>query len=153
VVVDALQGLWSQAGFGGRDFPPQAAGALVRGRGISSTGHTCSHSCSYCMSKEIESTPLPEVSQFQFDQRGRIAGLWHTRLLATRRRDPVQLAKQCSTLPSAQLRTPLANQSPQNRKGRAGGLKGGESRAAKLTSIRRSEIARKAAKACWNRNP
>jgi Flp pilus assembly pilin Flp len=47
----------------------------------------------------------------------------------------------------------LANQSLQNRKGLAGGLKGGESRAAKLTSIRRSEIARNAAKARWNRHP
>ncbi|MGH2759561.1 MAG: hypothetical protein ACRDKJ_08355 [Actinomycetota bacterium] len=33
--------------------------------------------------------------------------------------------------------------------GRKGGLKGGKARAAKLSSARRSEIARKAAKARW----
>jgi hypothetical protein len=36
--------------------------------------------------------------------------------------------------------------------GRAGGLKGGKARAAKLTPERRSEIARKAARARWNSN-
>jgi len=35
--------------------------------------------------------------------------------------------------------------------GRKGGLKGGKARAAKLTPERRSEIARKAAAARWNR--
>ena len=35
--------------------------------------------------------------------------------------------------------------------GRLGGLKGGPSRAAKLSKKRRSEIAKKAAKACWSR--
>ncbi len=36
--------------------------------------------------------------------------------------------------------------------GRQGGLKGGLARAAKLSSERRSEIAREAAKARWNRS-
>jgi hypothetical protein len=35
--------------------------------------------------------------------------------------------------------------------GRLGGLKGGNARAAKLSAKRRSEIARKAAKARWNK--
>ncbi len=35
--------------------------------------------------------------------------------------------------------------------GRKGGLKGGKARAAKLSAKRRSEIARKAVKARWNR--
>lgn len=36
--------------------------------------------------------------------------------------------------------------------GRKGGLKGGKARAEKLTPEQRSEIARKAAQARWNRN-
>ncbi len=37
--------------------------------------------------------------------------------------------------------------------GRRGGLKGGKARAAKLSAERRSEIARKAAKARWKARP
>jgi hypothetical protein len=36
--------------------------------------------------------------------------------------------------------------------GRTGGLKGGKARAAKMTPERRSEIARKAARARWSRS-
>jgi hypothetical protein len=42
-------------------------------------------------------------------------------------------------------------ESRQARAGRSGGLKGGNARAAKLTKKRRSEIAKKAAGARWDR--
>ncbi|HEX4730491.1 MAG TPA: hypothetical protein VH299_04445 [Solirubrobacterales bacterium] len=45
--------------------------------------------------------------------------------------------------------TPQEAESGQVRAGRAGGLKGGKSRAEKLTPEQRSEIARKAAEARW----
>lgn len=41
---------------------------------------------------------------------------------------------------------------PQARAGRSGGLKGGKSRAERLTPERRSEIARAAADARWRKN-
>jgi len=40
-------------------------------------------------------------------------------------------------------------ESPQAQAGRAGGIKGGKARAAKMTPEERSEIARKAAEARW----
>jgi hypothetical protein len=47
---------------------------------------------------------------------------------------------------------PREPESPQARAGRAGGLKGGEARAGALSSERRSEIAKKAAQARWQRS-
>lgn len=43
-------------------------------------------------------------------------------------------------------------ESPQQASGRLGGLKGGKARAAKLSPAERSEIARKAAQARWQRS-
>jgi hypothetical protein len=45
--------------------------------------------------------------------------------------------------------TPKEPESPQAEAGRQGGQKGGKARASKLTPQRRSEIARKAARARW----
>jgi hypothetical protein len=75
--------------------------------------------------------------------------------MAKRPRDPVQLAKQVFDIAIGEAEDDIseAKRHPQNRRGQAGGFKGGESRAAKLTSTRRSEIARKAAKARWQRHP
>jgi hypothetical protein len=42
--------------------------------------------------------------------------------------------------------------SPQSQAGKAGGEKGGRERAKRLSASRRSEIARKAAKARWSRD-
>jgi len=44
---------------------------------------------------------------------------------------------------------PQAAETPAQRTGREGGLKGGKARAEKLTPEERSEIARKAARARW----
>jgi hypothetical protein len=50
-----------------------------------------------------------------------------------------------------QTTEPKAPKTAAQRSGRAGGLKGGKTRAAKLSPERRSEIARKAAQARWAR--
>jgi hypothetical protein len=47
---------------------------------------------------------------------------------------------------------PSEPETPQALSGRTGGIKGGKARAKKLTSARRSEIARAAAKARWARS-
>jgi hypothetical protein len=47
--------------------------------------------------------------------------------------------------------TPQEPESPQAKAGRTGGLKGGVVRAKNLSAEQRSEIARKAARARWNR--
>jgi hypothetical protein len=47
--------------------------------------------------------------------------------------------------------TPSEPESPQVRAGRVGGLKGGKSRAKRLSPTKRSEIARSAAQARWKR--
>jgi hypothetical protein len=75
--------------------------------------------------------------------------------VAKRPRDPAQLAKQVFDIAIGEAEDTISESKrhPHNRKGRAGGLKGGDSRAAKLSSSRRSEIARKAAKARWDRHP
>lgn len=50
------------------------------------------------------------------------------------------------------LPDPDAGKDPQAiERGRAGGLKGGEARAKKLTAKRRKQIAKKAAKSRWNK--
>lgn len=70
-----------------------------------------------------------------------------------RPRDPNQLAKLIVDIATGQVEDSIseAKKNPASIKGRAGGLKGGEARAANLTSSRRSAIARKAAKARWKR--
>lgn len=47
---------------------------------------------------------------------------------------------------------PQTPETPEQRTGREGGLKGGAARAAKLTPEQRSEIARKAAQARWSKD-
>jgi hypothetical protein len=71
--------------------------------------------------------------------------------VAKRPRDPAQLAKQVFDIAIGEAEDTVSEskRQPESRKGRAGGLKGGRSRASKLTPNRRSEIARKAAKTRW----
>jgi hypothetical protein len=71
-----------------------------------------------------------------------------------RPRDPVQLAKLIGDIATGQVedrvedkRDPAAVSL-----GRRGGLKGGKARAAKLSSGKRTEIARKGAAARWKRS-
>jgi hypothetical protein len=70
-----------------------------------------------------------------------------------RPRDPNQLAKLIVDIATGETEDTVSEQkrNPPKR-GRLGGLKGGKSRAAKLTSNRRSVIARKAANARWKRH-
>ena len=71
-----------------------------------------------------------------------------------RPKDPIQLAKLIADIstgektenPPIDIRNPHAVAL-----GRAGGLKGGKARAEKLSPEKRSEIAKKAAKARWNK--
>lgn len=71
-----------------------------------------------------------------------------------RPRDPNQLAKLVVDMATGEV----PHESPETHKdpaavslGRRGGLKGGKARAAKLTANQRAEIAKKAAKARWNK--
>lgn len=68
-----------------------------------------------------------------------------------RPRDPNQLAKLIVDIATGEVEDTVseAKKRVSAVKGRAGGLKGGEARAAVLTPIRRSAIAQKAAKARW----
>ena len=89
------------------------------------------------------------MSQFQFDQRGQIASLWHTRFVAKRPRDPAQLAKLVFDIASGEVEDTVSEgkRHPEKIKGRAGGKKGGKSRAQHLTPEQRTDIARIAAEA------
>jgi hypothetical protein len=72
-----------------------------------------------------------------------------------RPRDPSQLGKLIVDIATGEASDPDpdAGKDPaQVASGRRGGLKGGRSRAAKLSPAERSEIARKAAKARWRRS-
>ena len=66
-----------------------------------------------------------------------------------RPRDTNQLAKYIVDLSTGEASEPEPN--VKQRAGRLGGLKGGDARAAKLSKKRRSEIAKKAAKARWHK--
>jgi hypothetical protein len=71
-----------------------------------------------------------------------------------RPRDTNQLAKWVVDRATGQIPTPDPNEgkSPAAvKRGRAGGLKGGKTRAANLSSKRRKEIAKSAATARWQR--
>jgi hypothetical protein len=75
-----------------------------------------------------------------------------------RPRDPVQLGKLIGDILTGQVedRPPNPPEDPNKDQaavalGRKGGLKGGKARAAKMTSAERTVIARKAAKARWNK--
>jgi hypothetical protein len=69
-----------------------------------------------------------------------------------RPRDPNQLAKLIVGIATGEVeeKDPDEGKDPAAvKRGRAGGLKGGEARAAKLTQARRKAIAKKAATARW----
>ncbi len=72
--------------------------------------------------------------------------------------DPSQLAKQIVDEATAEKPQEEPEQADDGKNpaavalGRLGGLKGGKARAKKLSKKRRSEIAKKAAKARWNKN-
>ena len=71
-----------------------------------------------------------------------------------RPRDPNQLAKLIVDLSTGQLQDAPERDdtSPMASLGRAGGLKGGRARAEAMTPERRTEIARTAAAARWNKD-
>ncbi len=72
-----------------------------------------------------------------------------------RPRDANQLAKYIVDLSTGEIEEPPAEKSEKNPAavslGRLGGLKGGKARSDKLTPERRSQIAKKAASARWNK--
>ena len=70
----------------------------------------------------------------------------------TRPRDPNQLGKLMVDIMSGEVQDTIS-QTKKNPKtqGRAGGLKGGKSRAQKLTAEQRHEIAKRAAQERWSR--
>jgi hypothetical protein len=74
-----------------------------------------------------------------------------------RPRDPAQLAKLMIDIASGEVEDRAPESAPDGRDpaavslGRRGGLKGGVARAAKMAPEQRVEIARKAAKARWNK--
>jgi uncharacterized protein involved in type VI secretion and phage assembly len=71
--------------------------------------------------------------------------------MAKRSRKPADLnALAASIVGDATDETPQEPETPQARAGRQGGRKGGAARADRLTPERRSEIARKAARARWH---
>ncbi|MGB7622626.1 MAG: histone H1 [Terriglobia bacterium] len=71
--------------------------------------------------------------------------------MAKRPRDPVQLAKQVFDIAIGEAEDTVSESKRHPSKRRAGGLKGGKARAAKLSDTKRAEIAKKAAKARWSR--
>jgi hypothetical protein len=85
--------------------------------------------------------------------------VWHTRFVAdtkpkrTRPRDPNQLAKLVFDIASGDTEDTISEgkRHPEKLKGRAGGKKGGKSRAQTLSPEQRIEIARIAAEARWKK--
>jgi hypothetical protein len=70
--------------------------------------------------------------------------------MAKRPRDPNQLAKLVVDIASGDAEDPISESKKNpNRRGRAGGLKGGVARATSLSVEQRSEIAKKASKTRW----
>ena len=78
--------------------------------------------------------------------------LWHTWLMPKRPRDPNQLAKLIVDIAIGEVEDTVSDSKKQaKRKGRAGGLKGGKSRAHRLTAEQRQDIAKLAARARWKK--
>lgn len=67
-----------------------------------------------------------------------------------RPRDPVQLAKLIGDIATGQAED-IASEAKRNPRGRAGGIVGGMARAETISPRKRSEIAKKAAKARWSK--
>jgi hypothetical protein len=66
-------------------------------------------------------------------------------------RDPIQLAKQVFDIAIGEAEDTVSESKRHPGKRRAGGLKGGKARADSLTPEKRTEIARKAARARWKK--
>jgi len=71
--------------------------------------------------------------------------------VAKRPRDPVQLAKQVFDIAIGEAEDTVSAAKRHPSKRRAGGLKGGKTRATKLSAEERAAIASKGAKARWQR--
>jgi hypothetical protein len=79
-------------------------------------------------------------------------GLWHTRSVTKRPRDPVQLAKQVFDIAIGEAEDTVSESKRHPSPKRKGGLKGGKARAKSLTPAERADIARTAAQARWKKN-
>lgn len=77
--------------------------------------------------------------------------MWHTRSVAKRPRDPVQLAKQVFDIAIGEAEDIISESKRHPSKRRAGGLKGGQARSRKLSAEERHQIAIDAAKARWKK--
>ena len=72
--------------------------------------------------------------------------------MAKRSKKPADLNRLAAAIVDEAVdETPQEPESQQQLAGRAGGLKGGKARAQRLSATQRGEIARKAAKARWER--
>jgi hypothetical protein len=83
----------------------------------------------------------------------RSRGLWHTRFVVKRPRDPVQLAKQVFDIAIGEAEDAVSEgkRHPDRVKGRSGGKRGGNARADRLTPEQRHDIAKVAASARWKK--
>jgi hypothetical protein len=79
-------------------------------------------------------------------------GLWHTRFVTKRPRDPVQLAKQVFDIAIGEAEDTVSESKRHPSPKRKGGLKGGKARAKSLTAAERADIARLAAQARWKKS-
>ena len=78
-------------------------------------------------------------------------GLWHTRFMAKRPRDPVQLAKQVFDIAIGEAEDTVSESKRHPSPKRKGGLKGAKARAKSLSAAERKAIAEKAAAARWRK--
>jgi hypothetical protein len=78
-------------------------------------------------------------------------GLWHTRFVAKRPRDPVQLAKQVFDIAIGEAEDTISESKRHPSPKRKDGLKGAKARAKSLTAAERKAIAEKAAAARWRK--
>ena len=80
-------------------------------------------------------------------------GMWQDTVMAKRPRDPIQLAKQVFDIATGEAEDTVSESKRHTKpsKGRAGGLRGGTSRAKHLTPDQRQDIARLAARARWKK--
>jgi hypothetical protein len=78
-------------------------------------------------------------------------GLCHTRFVAKRPRDPVQLAKQVFDIAIGEAEDTVSESKRHPSPKRKSGAKGGEARAKSLSAAARKAIAEKAAAARWQK--
>ena len=81
----------------------------------------------------------------------RRCGLWHTRFVAKRPRDPAQFAKQVFDIAIGEAEDTVSESKRHPSKRRVGGVKGGKARAKRLTPEQRQKIASAAARARWQK--